>query len=271
MGHGRRRTGYKADDGARTAEWTIVGRARNLSEARRRLQARALGIRLRLHCALSARSRPGYSCSPSCRAHPATRPLGAVLTLAAIGPAGLLAHRSVRRGRPGDAHQVGIAMVAAPVLFAISLTLIPAAPAATAAPVTATPSTAPSSTPTSVPAAAPLPSFTPPLGTWSAPPTTGSASTPTITSSPPRGGPDARTTPRPGAAPRTTAAADPETSSGCDVITHYTNTDGDCVRRPVKAATPPPGATAKCGDGTYSSSRNRSGTCSKHGGVAQWL
>lgn len=31
------------------------------------------------------------------------------------------------------------------------------------------------------------------------------------------------------------------------------------------------GATAKCKDGTYSKSAQHSGTCSKHGGVGQWL
>jgi hypothetical protein len=33
----------------------------------------------------------------------------------------------------------------------------------------------------------------------------------------------------------------------------------------------PAGATAICVDGTYSFSQTRSGTCSHHGGVAQWL
>jgi uncharacterized protein YraI len=33
----------------------------------------------------------------------------------------------------------------------------------------------------------------------------------------------------------------------------------------------PAGATAICNDGTYSFSANRRGTCSHHGGVAQWL
>jgi hypothetical protein len=37
------------------------------------------------------------------------------------------------------------------------------------------------------------------------------------------------------------------------------------------AAVPPPGATARCADGTYSYSQYRSGTCSHHGGVARWL
>jgi hypothetical protein len=33
----------------------------------------------------------------------------------------------------------------------------------------------------------------------------------------------------------------------------------------------PAGATAKCKDGTYSHSAHRTGTCSRHGGVSQWL
>ena len=34
---------------------------------------------------------------------------------------------------------------------------------------------------------------------------------------------------------------------------------------------PPASATAECEDGTYSTSRTARGTCSGHGGVAQWL
>jgi Protein of unknown function (DUF3761) len=33
----------------------------------------------------------------------------------------------------------------------------------------------------------------------------------------------------------------------------------------------PPGATARCRDGTYSYSQHHQGTCSHHGGVAEWL
>jgi hypothetical protein len=33
----------------------------------------------------------------------------------------------------------------------------------------------------------------------------------------------------------------------------------------------PAGATAECADGTYSYSLHRQGTCSYHGGVAEWL
>jgi hypothetical protein len=40
---------------------------------------------------------------------------------------------------------------------------------------------------------------------------------------------------------------------------------------PVAAPSPPAGATAQCADGTYSFSHTHSGTCSHHGGVAQWL
>ena len=32
-----------------------------------------------------------------------------------------------------------------------------------------------------------------------------------------------------------------------------------------------PGATARCQDGTFSHSKQHSGSCSRHGGVAQWL
>jgi len=37
------------------------------------------------------------------------------------------------------------------------------------------------------------------------------------------------------------------------------------------AAGAPPGASARCRDGTFSYSVHRSGTCSHHGGVAAWL
>ena len=41
---------------------------------------------------------------------------------------------------------------------------------------------------------------------------------------------------------------------------------------PVRAvAAAPPGATARCADGTYSFSQHHAGTCSHHGGVAAWL
>ncbi len=52
---------------------------------------------------------------------------------------------------------------------------------------------------------------------------------------------------------------------------HYTNTSGEEVHSPAYAPSVPQGASAICGDGTYSFSRSRRGTCSHHGGVAEWL
>jgi hypothetical protein len=53
---------------------------------------------------------------------------------------------------------------------------------------------------------------------------------------------------------------------------HYTNSDGQQVHSPAySSGGVPAGATALCGDGTYSFSQHRSGTCSHHGGVAKWL
>jgi uncharacterized protein YraI len=53
----------------------------------------------------------------------------------------------------------------------------------------------------------------------------------------------------------------------------YKNSRGVWVPSPQR--TPdnvlPQGATALCRDGTYSFSQSRRGTCSHHGGVAQWL
>jgi hypothetical protein len=69
------------------------------------------------------------------------------------------------------------------------------------------------------------------------------------------------------AAPKTTQAAAPPKVAACTGDT-YRNVDGNCVQRPGSS---PSGATAKCKDGTYSYSQNRRGTCSGHGGVAQWL
>ena len=51
---------------------------------------------------------------------------------------------------------------------------------------------------------------------------------------------------------------------------YYTNTAGNTVHSPAYAQSIPSGASAKCGDGTYSFSQSRRGTCSRHGGVAIW-
>ena len=53
---------------------------------------------------------------------------------------------------------------------------------------------------------------------------------------------------------------------------HYTNSEGQSVHSPAYSnGGAPAGATARCQDGTYSFSQHRQGTCSHHGGVAQWL
>jgi hypothetical protein len=64
------------------------------------------------------------------------------------------------------------------------------------------------------------------------------------------------------------AKARPPAECGLD---SYINSSGHCVHRPVQAPRPPIGASARCRDGTYSFSEHRRGTCSHHGGVAQWL
>lgn len=53
----------------------------------------------------------------------------------------------------------------------------------------------------------------------------------------------------------------------------YTNSDGQQIHRPAhtKSGRAPEGASAKCRDGSYSFSTHHRGTCSRHGGVAQWL
>lgn len=53
---------------------------------------------------------------------------------------------------------------------------------------------------------------------------------------------------------------------------HYVNHDGHVVHSPAHSRNGgvPVGATARCGDGTYSFSQHHSGTCSRHQGVAEW-
>jgi hypothetical protein len=66
-----------------------------------------------------------------------------------------------------------------------------------------------------------------------------------------------------------TQVAQPESNEGGG----YRNVDGEWVASPRRSADgrPPAGASARCRDGTYSFSRHRGGTCSHHGGVAEWL
>ena len=64
--------------------------------------------------------------------------------------------------------------------------------------------------------------------------------------------------PAPAAAAPAATAAKTATATKSAPTTAASNTD-------------PTGATAKCKDGTYSKSTHHSGTCSSHGGVAEWL
>lgn len=75
-------------------------------------------------------------------------------------------------------------------------------------------------------------------------------------------------TPPPAAAAKPTP---PPAQQTAPQPTYYTNVDGNKVQSPTKADSVPAGASARCGDGTYSFSQNRRGTCSHHGGVAEWL
>lgn len=54
---------------------------------------------------------------------------------------------------------------------------------------------------------------------------------------------------------------------------HYVNKAGRSVHSPAhtKDERIPEGATARCGDGSYSFSQSHRGTCSHHGGVSQWM
>lgn len=50
----------------------------------------------------------------------------------------------------------------------------------------------------------------------------------------------------------------------------YTNSSGHEIRDPACVTGHIPGETAICQDGSHSMSEHRRGTCSRHGGVAQW-
>jgi hypothetical protein len=54
---------------------------------------------------------------------------------------------------------------------------------------------------------------------------------------------------------------------------YYINTQGSRIHSPAYTSdnSIPAGASARCRDGTYSFSQSRRGTCSRHGGVSEWL
>jgi hypothetical protein len=62
-------------------------------------------------------------------------------------------------------------------------------------------------------------------------------------------------------------------ASNCTTSSHqtYRSSDGTEVHGPTCDVDPANGkVTADCRDGTHSYSHHRSGTCSRHGGVAAW-
>ncbi len=63
------------------------------------------------------------------------------------------------------------------------------------------------------------------------------------------------------------------TSPGLSNENYYKNSAGNEVHSPAYSNNGgvPSGASAICGDGTYSFSQSSRGTCSHHGGVAEWL
>ncbi len=67
-------------------------------------------------------------------------------------------------------------------------------------------------------------------------------------------------------------AAHPDWTTTLSTNTTYSNVNGNTVHSPSYSSSGvPAGATAQCGDGTYSFSLHHSGTCSHHGGVSSWL
>ena len=78
----------------------------------------------------------------------------------------------------------------------------------------------------------------------------------------------AAATPAPAPAP---APAPPPASTTTKTTTAHTTTSSSTGGSGKSENNDPTGATAKCKDGMYSHSAHRTGTCSRHGGVAQWL
>ncbi len=83
--------------------------------------------------------------------------------------------------------------------------------------------------------------------------------------------PTVKPTPKP--TPIKTPTPIPTPNAGLSNDNTYTNTAGNTVHSPAYTQdnSVPAGASAQCGDGTYSFSQSRSGTCSHHGGVSRWL
>lgn len=68
-------------------------------------------------------------------------------------------------------------------------------------------------------------------------------------------------------APTRTTYPEPDLSND----NYYLNVSGNTVHSPAYSNSTPSNASAICGDGTYSFSQHRQGTCSHHGGVDEWF
>ena len=76
--------------------------------------------------------------------------------------------------------------------------------------------------------------------------------------------------------PASATAATPVPQAGDKTLVEsgtYVNKAGHVVHVPAHTVggSAPDGATALCGDNTWSFSQSRRGTCSHHGGVARWM
>lgn len=109
-----------------------------------------------------------------------------------------------------------------------------------------------------VPPAVASPSASPSTTALAPPTPARTVAPPPATTQPPR--PPATTQPPP-PAPATTQPPRPPATTQAPV---------EAPPAPLPSG-PPAGATALCNDGTYSFSQHHQGTCSHHGGVAQWL
>ncbi|MGB8477995.1 MAG: DUF3761 domain-containing protein [Acidobacteriaceae bacterium] len=101
--------------------------------------------------------------------------------------------------------------------------------------------------------------------------TTTTTPPPVVHRNAPASGQASTTAQSPIAAPAATPAPNTAAPVPLSNNNHYVNSSGNVVHSPAKAPSVPQGATAVCGDGSYSFSQHRQRTCSHHGGVSRWL
>lgn len=192
---------------------------------------------------------------------PATAPLGLVICLAASVLA-VTAWRRTRGAAPSQRRPALASIALAPTFLVVAIVVV--AVNSSPAPPTGLLADPGTTTRVTAPALAPPPPYTSPSAVPTLPPT--SATTPTQAPPPATSRRTTTAAPQPPAAPRSVTA---RAAPACDTSTHYVNVSGNCVPRPGSSTTESP--TAVCKDGKPSYSQHRSGTCSGHGGVAQWL